>query len=90
MRQDVRTASVGQGGMGALACGTLCVAFDIGRMPDMIEYKGNGYLAALHHPNDLAAGIAWVLDRKTCLKELSRRARQKVEQNFELLSVAPL
>ena len=74
--------------MEALASGTACVALDVGGMPDMIEHKSNGNLAALYDSNDLAAGIAWVLDDETRLQELSHRAREKVEQEFELLRVA--
>ncbi len=46
----------------ALACGTPCVAFDIGGLPDLIEHQRNGYLARPFDTEDLAAGIAWCLD----------------------------
>ncbi|MFQ5935750.1 MAG: glycosyltransferase family 4 protein [Acidiferrobacterales bacterium] len=74
--------------MEALACGTPCVAFDIGGIPDMIEHKQNGYLAEAYEPDDLARGVSWVLDDIARWRKLSRRARQKVEQEFELSSVA--
>jgi glycosyltransferase involved in cell wall biosynthesis len=45
----------------ALACGTPCVAFDIGGMPDMIEHQRNGYLAQAFDADDLAHGIRWCL-----------------------------
>lgn len=70
--------------MEALACGTPCVGFDIGGMPDMIEHQRNGYLAKPIDVESLAAGIAWVLsdsDRTLCLRQ---RAREKVEQEFSL------
>jgi glycosyltransferase involved in cell wall biosynthesis len=57
-------------------------------MPDMIEHKKNGYLAIPYKEEDFAAGIAWMLDDETRLQELSHRAREKVEQEFELLSIA--
>lgn len=47
--------------MESLACGTPCVAFDIGGMCDMIEHQQNGYLAKPFHVEDLARGITWVL-----------------------------
>ncbi len=48
----------------AIACGTPCVAFNIGGMPDMIEHQKNGYLAQPDKIEDLAQGIAWVLENR--------------------------
>lgn len=70
--------------MEALACGTPCVAFNIGGMPDMIEHQKNGYLALPFEVEDLARGIAWVLEDKQHWQSLSWRARKKVEQEFTL------
>lgn len=74
--------------MEALACGTPCVAFNIGGMPDMIEHKKNGYLARPFETDDLARGIEWVLNDDERRKILSLRAREKVEKEFELTLVA--
>jgi glycosyltransferase involved in cell wall biosynthesis len=68
----------------AIACGTPCVAFQIGGMPDAIEHQQNGYLAQPYKIEDLARGIAWVLENKERHKNLSQRARKKVEQEFSL------
>jgi glycosyltransferase involved in cell wall biosynthesis len=65
----------------ALACGTPCVAFDIGGMSDMIEHKKNGYLAKPFNAQDLARGIIWVLENNVD-GSLSRSARKKAEENF--------
>ena len=70
--------------MEAIACGTPCVTFDIGGMPDMIEHQQNGYLAQPYKFEDLAQGIAWVLENKKRHQKLSYRAREKVEQEFTL------
>ena len=70
--------------MEALACGMPCVAFDIGGIPDMIEHQRNGYLARPYSVDDLAQGIAWVLEDDQRYTQLSTRARQKVETEFEL------
>ncbi len=70
--------------MEALACGTPCVAFKIGGMPDLIEHKQNGYLAHPFATEDLAQGIAWVLESRQRWQVLSTRAREKVEQEFTL------
>jgi glycosyltransferase involved in cell wall biosynthesis len=68
--------------MESLACGTPCVAFDIGGMPDLIEHQRNGYVAQPYAIEDLAQGIAWVLDSRERCSQLGQRARQKVEQEF--------
>ena len=70
--------------MEALACGTSCVAFKIGGMPDLIEHKQNGYLAHPFAIEYLAQGMAWVLESRQRWQVLSSRAREKVEQEFTL------
>jgi glycosyltransferase involved in cell wall biosynthesis len=70
--------------MEAIACGIPCVAFNIGGMPDMIEHKKNGYLAQPYQIEDLARGIAWVLENEERHQKLSYRAREKAEQEFTL------
>jgi glycosyltransferase involved in cell wall biosynthesis len=70
--------------MEAIACGTPCVAFNIGGMPDMIEHQKNGYLAQPYRIEDLAQGIAWVLENEERHQKLSDRAREKAEQEFAL------
>ncbi len=70
--------------MEAIACGTPCVAFNIGGMPDLIEHQKNGYLAQPFKTDDLAQGIAWVLEKEERHQELSHRAREKAEQEFAL------
>jgi glycosyltransferase involved in cell wall biosynthesis len=70
--------------MEAIACGTPCVTFNIGGMPDMIEHQKNGYLAQPYKIEDLARGIAWVLENKERHEKLSHCARKKAEQEFTL------
>jgi glycosyltransferase involved in cell wall biosynthesis len=70
--------------MESLACGTPCVAFKIGGMPDMIEHYRNGYLAQPYQIEDLAQGITWVLEDQQRHQKLCDRARQKVEQEFTI------
>lgn len=73
--------------MEAMACGTPCVAFDIGGMPDLIEHKLNGYLSQPFEAEDLAEGIDWVLADGERLRILSSRCRDKVAE-FSLDRVA--
>ena len=70
--------------MESLACGTPCVAFDIGGMCDMIGNQQNGYLAKPFDIDDLAKGIIWVLEDEERLRKLGVNGRKKVEQNFTL------
>ena len=70
--------------MESIACGTPCVAFKIGGIPDMIEHQQNGYLAQPFEVEDLAKGIAWVLEDRERHQKLGGHARQKAEQEFTL------
>lgn len=66
----------------AIACGTPCVAFKIGGMPDMIEHQQNGYLAPAYEIEELGRGIAWVLENRERHQKLCVRAREKAEQEL--------
>lgn len=70
--------------MEAIACATPCVAFNIGGMPDLIEHQQNGYLATAYNIEELAKGIAWVLENSDTHQKLSHRARLKAENEFTL------
>lgn len=48
--------------MEAMACGTPCVGFDTGGIPEMIDHLENGYVAKYQDAEDLARGIRWVID----------------------------
>jgi glycosyltransferase involved in cell wall biosynthesis len=74
--------------MEAMACGTPCAAFNIGGMTDMIEHQRTGYLARPFDTEDLARGLAWILEDATRAQQLSEAARGKVEAEFTLESVA--
>ena len=74
--------------MESLSCGTPCVAFNIGGMPDMIEHKRTGYLAQPFDAKDLANGIVWVIEDEKRWQALSHQARQKVEDEFAMEFVA--
>lgn len=70
--------------MEALACGTPCVAFNIGGMPDLIEHHKNGYLAQPFEVEDLTQGIIWILENQERCNKLSAYARRKVEKEFNI------
>ena len=46
----------------AMSCGTPCVGFDVGGIPEMINHKQDGYVADYCDSLDFAQGIAWCLD----------------------------
>lgn len=62
----------------AMSCGTPCVGFDIGGMPDMIDHKINGYLCKPFESSDLVKGISWLLGQPS--GQLSANARTKAEK----------
>ena len=68
----------------SLACGTPCIAFDIGGMPDMITHQENGYLAQPFSDNDIAKGIEWLLEDSEKHMGLSEKAREKVLSCFSI------
>lgn len=72
--------------MESLSCGTPCVGFHIGGIPEMIDHQQNGYVARYRDAQDLADGIVWTLraDRDT----LSRQARNKVMTTYSENAVA--
>ena len=72
----------------AMACGTPCVAFSIGGIPEMITHKVNGYLAQPFSIEDLADGIKWIFEDDSRYNNLSTAARKQVETNFDLKIVA--
>lgn len=71
--------------MEAMACGTPCVAFDVGGIPDLIDHKVTGYLASPFQAESLAEGMAWVLKGEV---DQSAACRCKVESEFDISSTA--
>ena len=79
-----RYEAFGQTASEALACGTPVVAFDVTGLKDIVDRHENGYLAQPYDSEDLARGIAWVLEDGERHKMLCRNARLKVEAKFTL------
>jgi glycosyltransferase involved in cell wall biosynthesis len=65
-----------------LACGTPCVSFGIGGIPEAIDNHQNGYIANPFDPMDLARGIEWVLAGNGA--EVGANARQKALREYAL------
>lgn len=73
--------------MEAMACGTPCVGFRVGGIPEMIDHQKNGYVAEFRSAEDLANGINWVLNDAD-YDALCQHAIRKVAQNYSQSSVA--
>ena len=73
--------------MEAMACGVPCVAFKVGGIPEEIDHLKNGYVAAYRDAEDLAKGIAWVLEEAD-YESLSQQAVHKVMQCYSQQSVS--
>lgn len=65
--------------MEAMACGTPCIGFNTGGIPEMIAHKINGYVAEKSDSNDLAVGIHWLFEN---LETSSKAGRSFVEKNY--------
>jgi glycosyltransferase involved in cell wall biosynthesis len=72
----------------AMACGTPVVAFRATGLLDVVEHQRSGYLAQPYDSDDLARGIAWILEDRDRHAELSLQARQKVEAEFSIDKVS--
>ncbi len=79
--------------MEAMACGTPCIGFATGGIPEMIDHLQNGYVAHYKDETDLAKGIDWVLERPdrasiamACVEKVRSAYTEKVvsEQYMEL------
>ncbi len=73
--------------MEAMACGTPCVGFRTGGIPEMIDHGENGYVARYKDASDLAEGILGVLQDKVHAT-LSANARGKVLEEYAREKVA--
>lgn len=67
--------------MESMACGTPCVGFEIGGIPEMIDHKINGYVANYMDANDLANGIQWILNNPNP-QTLSDACVKKVQESY--------
>jgi glycosyltransferase involved in cell wall biosynthesis len=84
-----RLDNLPQTGTEAQACGCPVVAFDTGGLPDIVEHETTGYLASPFDTEDLARGIAWVLEDPARRDRLSSGARARAERLWSYDTVVP-
>lgn len=71
----------------AMSCGTPCVGFNVGGIPEMIDHEKNGYVAEYLDAIDFAKGIVWTLSINN-YKELCTAAHEKATSTYSESSVA--
>ncbi|SBW10938.1 Glycosyltransferase, WcfI-like protein [uncultured delta proteobacterium] len=72
----------------ALACGTPVAAFSVGGIPDMVEHGVSGCLAKPEDPEDLARGIAYILEDEERARNMGAAGRRRVQEEFSLPVIA--
>jgi glycosyltransferase involved in cell wall biosynthesis len=82
--------SFGQTASESLACGTPVVAFNATGLKDIVDHQENGYLVKPYEIEDLAKGIAWILEDSDRHQKLSIHARAKAKREFALARQARL
>jgi len=83
-----RSESLGYVAMESMACGTPCVGFRVGGLPDLVDHLDTGYLAVAASVNDLAAGISWLFEDGPRRQAMAVRAHAKIEANYGHAAVA--
>ena len=73
--------------MEAMACGTPCVGFNVGGIPEMIDHLHNGYVAEYKSAEDFANGIHWVLNTDE-YESLCEEACRKVISSYSESAIA--
>ncbi len=73
--------------MESMACGTPCVGFNVGGIPEMIDHQQNGYVAQYKSADDFAAGIYWSIYAADAA-QLSKACVHKVITNYSEVTVA--
>ena len=71
----------------SMSCGTPCVAFKVGGLPQMIDHNINGYLSEYCNSLDFARGMAQLLTSPN-YAALCRNARSKAVQSYSEKNVA--
>lgn len=71
----------------AMSCGTPCIGFRTGGIPEMIDHKTNGYIADYKNAEDLAEGIHYLLEEADSRK-FSEAALHKATSTYNESHIA--
>lgn len=71
----------------ALACGTPVIGTKVGGIPDIIK-DGVGFLVEQKNPSELADRITMLLTDENLRKEMGKRGRRYIEENFRWESIS--
>lgn len=84
-----RQESLGQTGSEAQACGCPVVAFGSTGLRDVVQHLATGYLAEPFDAEDLARGIAYILEDDARRIELGKTARERAVRLWSASAVVP-
>ena len=73
--------------MESMACGTPCVGFNVGGIPEMIDHKINGYVAKYKDSEDLAEGIRYIIENSE-MNSMSSKCIEKINRCYSESVVA--
>jgi glycosyltransferase involved in cell wall biosynthesis len=66
-----------------MACGLAVIGTDCGGIPEIIDSGRNGFIFPPKNSSDLAELITMLYQDRDLMKEISKNAREKVEQSFD-------
>lgn len=81
---STRHEGVPQIGLQALACETPVIGSDCGGIPEIVRHGSTGRIVPIGDAAALAKSIAEALDQAEATREMARRGREMVEQNYSL------
>lgn len=71
--------------MEAMSCGTSCLGFEVGGIPEMIDHLNNGYIAKFKDTQEMAKGIQICLENSI---QFGKNARSKAVKSYAEKQVA--
>ncbi len=82
-----RAESLGLAMIEAIACGTPCIAFDVGGCRDIIKNGVSGYLVDAFDSEAFATKTVELLENRAELKNLSQTSRKWAEAHFSMIEM---
>jgi glycosyltransferase involved in cell wall biosynthesis len=76
--------------MEAMSCGTPCVAFAVGGIPELVTHGETGYLAQPYNIRDLANGMISLLKDDKSRASMAAKSRIEIQERLSLHHIAQL